>query len=345
MVGTRDSAIIDFTEAAYDLEADRDAWLPALIRAGRPVLDQGLGVFALTCTRPHDPGPLVIDQLHLASGPSDFGSRLARLRREIDMALLWPLSRPGMPKTLSEVTEHHDPAAFRTIMRHFDFAKDGLGISAFDPNGQGVYLIMALSKVTTLSDRARERWQMLAAHFGAGYRLRRALQDELAKPSAETGLPLGAEALIDPKGFRIAEATGEAKARNALVALRCAAEQVDRARGPMRDSDPERALELWRALVRGRWSTVDWFDSDGRRYVLGIPNAPNIVDPRGLSERETQVVSYAALGLTNKMIAYHLGVSKGHVSTLLTSAMRKLGVQTRAQLVKQFKDFGSIDER
>lgn len=175
--------------------------------------------------------------------------------------------------------------------------------------------------------------------------MRRALQDELAKTRAETGLPFGAEALIDPKGFRIAEAAGEAKARDALVALRTAAAQVDRARGPMRDSDPERALELWRALVRGRWSTVDWFDSDGRRYVLGIPNAPNIVDPRGLSERETQVVSYAALGLTNKMIAYHLGVSRGRVSTLLTSAMRKLGVQTRAQLVKQFKDFGSIDER
>lgn len=344
MVGTRDSAIIDFTEAAYDLEAEQDAWLPNLIRAGKPVLDRGLGVFAMTCTRPWEPGPLVIDQLHVTPGSNDFVGRVADLQADIDMELLWPLSRPGIPKTLSEVTEQHNPAAFRAIMRHFDFAKDGLGIAAFDPNGQGIYLIMALSQVTTLSNRARERWQMLAAHFSAGYRLRRALQDESAKLSSPTGLPFGAEALIDPRDFRVTDAEGRAKSRAALTALRDAAERVDHARGPVRDEDPDKALEIWRALVRGRWSTVDWFDSDGRRYVLGIPNAPDIIDPRGLTERENQVVSYAVLGLTNKLIAYHLGISKGRVSTLLTSAMRKLGVQTRSQLIKRMRDFRAIKE-
>ncbi len=340
MVPHRDSAIIDFTEAAYDLEVERDDWLPQLVRAGAPALDHGLGVFALTCRRPSEPGPLVIDQLHIVSGPGDFPARIAKLQSALDMELLWPLSRPGLPKTLSEVTEQRNPAAFRAIMEHFDFAKDGLGLSAVDPNGHGVYLVMALPKVTTLSDKARERWQMLAAHFAAGYRLRRAMDAVEPSSSPNTGLPFGAEAVIDPKSFRIAEATGNAACRPALTALREAAEQVDRARGRMRESDPERALELWRALVRGRWSNVDWFDSDGRRYVLGIPNAPDVLDPRGLTEREMQVVAYAVQGLTNKMISYHLGVSKGRVSTLLTSAMRKLRVHTRAQLVKRFKDFG-----
>jgi len=44
------------------------------------------------------------------------------------------------------------------------------------------------------------------------------------------------------------------------------------------------------------------------------------------------------------MIGYNLGISKGRVSTLLTSAMRKLGVRTRAQLVKKLRDFGDIAE-
>jgi len=110
----------------------------------------------------------------------------------------------------------------------------------------------------------------------------------------------------------------------------------------MRESDPGRALELWKALVRGRWSTVDWFDSDGRRFVLGLPNPPNVSDPRGLTEREEQVVAYALSGQTNKLIAYQLGLSMGRVSTLMSSAMRKLGMQTRAQLIKKFRDFGSI---
>jgi DNA-binding CsgD family transcriptional regulator len=110
----------------------------------------------------------------------------------------------------------------------------------------------------------------------------------------------------------------------------------------MRESDPEKALGLWRALVRGRWSTVDWFDSDGRRYVLGLPNAPNVSDPRGLTEREMQVVALVLCGQTNKLIGYNLGLSTGRVSTLLRSAMRKIGVETRAQLVAKFHDFGTL---
>jgi DNA-binding CsgD family transcriptional regulator len=285
---------------------------------------------------------LVIDRLHVSAAAGDLFDRVTELQTQIDMELLWPLSRPGMPKTLSEVTAAHNPAAFHAIMRHFDLAKDALGISALDPDGRGIYLVVALPKVTTLSERARERWQMLAAHFGAGYRLRRALEQNMPDPTPATELPFGAEVLIDPSDFRIADAKGKAQSRPALTALREAAEQVDRARGRLRQSDPERALELWRALVRGRWTTVDWFDSDGRRYVLGIPNAPDVIDPRGLTERETQVVSYALVGLTNKMIGYNLGVSKGRVSAVLGSAMKKLGVNTRAQLVKRWKDFGSI---
>jgi DNA-binding CsgD family transcriptional regulator len=333
------AALIDFAEAAYNLELEQDEWLPALLKAGAPVLDHGLGVFALTCMRPWQRGPLVVDQLHAISGLDDLADRFIRVERETPADLLWTLSRPTVPQTLSEAAGEN-LAAFQFVMRHFDFAKDGLGMSTFDPSGRGVYLIAPLPKVTTLSARSRERFQMLAAHFGAGYRLRLALAEAGSEPA--TDLPHGAEVLIDPNGFRIVEAVGQAKSRSARAALRDGAVVVDRARGRMRESDPGKALGLWKALVRGRWSTVDWFDSDGRRFVLGLPNPPNVSDPRGLTEREEQVVAYALSGQTNKLIAYQLGLSTGRVSTLMSSAMRKLGMQTRAQLIKKFRDFGSI---
>lgn len=28
---------------------------------------------------------------------------------------------------------------------------------------------------------------------------------------------------------------------------------------------------------------LDWFDSDGRRFVLGIPNAPELEDPAAVT--------------------------------------------------------------
>ncbi len=79
--------------------------------------------------------------------------------------------------------------------------------------------------------------------------------------------------------------------------------------------------------------------------MLGLSNAPTVSAPRGLTEREHQVATYAITGQTNKLIAYQLGLSKGRVSTLMSSAMRKLGVQTRAQLVKKLRDFRTVTDR
>jgi DNA-binding CsgD family transcriptional regulator len=335
------AALIDFAEAAYDLEPKQQDWLPRLLEAGAPVFDHGLGVIALTCLRPREPGPLAIDQIHLASAPADFAERVIHMQIDTPSDLVWSLSRPAMPRTLSEAAGD-DLDGFRRIMRAFDFAKDGVGISAFDPDGRGVYLIAALPKVTTLTPRERARWQMLAAHFGAGYRLRRALGELTGAPS--TNLPHGAEVVIDPKSFRVTQAEGRAKSAASLNALREAATRIDKSRGSMRQRDPELALELWKALVRGRWSAVDWFDSDGRRYVLGIPNAPGVTDPRGLSKRETQVLNYVLRGMSNKLVAYHLGLSSGRVSAVLSSVMRKFKVRTRSELIKKLSDFGPESE-
>ena len=48
----------------------------------------------------------------------------------------------------------------------------------------------------------------------------------------------------------------------------------------------------------------------------------------------------AALGETNKLIAYRLGTSSTRVSTVLCSALRKLGFRTRAQLVYCVRGLG-----
>jgi DNA-binding CsgD family transcriptional regulator len=89
--------------------------------------------------------------------------------------------------------------------------------------------------------------------------------------------------------------------------------------------------------VWGRWSLVDWFDTDGRRFVLAKPNAPHIGDPRGLTEREAQVATYAALGDYGNIIGYRFGLSNSTVSRLLKSAMHKLGVKTQAELVEKMR--------
>lgn len=331
------SALIDFAETAYNLDVAESEWLPRLLEAGLPVFDHGLIVAGAVYTRPPNGGAVLPERCHVVSGPQDFAESYAKAICELPVDVVRCVLRPGVADTVSESSKRY-PGAFANIGRHFNHGKDGLQITAVDPNGLGVLIVAALPKVTKLAGRIRERWQMLAAHVCAGHRLRRAIARSGSNGRGKTPLPHNAEAVVDPKRFEVTDATGPAKNNGVAARLRDAAIKGDQARSRLRKDTPHEALEIWKALIRGRWSMVDWFDSDGRRFILAVPNPPDVVNPRGLTERETQVATYAIFGHSNKFIAYQLGISKPRVSLLLSSAMRKLGARTLPQLVKRMHE-------
>jgi DNA-binding CsgD family transcriptional regulator len=336
------SAAIDLVEAAYDLKIEDSRWLPRLLEVGAPIIDQGLGAAGIRYGRPPEGGPVETLEMHMVSGAADFLERHQRAIATTPPDALREQARPHLAGTMSENTRD-TPEALEHYTSHVDYCKDLLGITAVDPDGLGVAIIAPLAEVTTLSGRSKRRWQMIAAHVSAGHRLRYGLSTQRAASS--TSLPHNAEAVLDPKSFELVGAEGEAKTSSGVSAVRGAAIRVDRARGRLRKGDPDKAFEIWKALVQGRWSMVDWFDTDGRRFVLAVPNPPDVLDPRGLTEREMQVVTYAMFGHSNKMIAYHLGISNPRVSFLLTSSMKKLGVRTHAQLVKKLHDLRAVAPR
>ena len=45
------------------------------------------------------------------------------------------------------------------------------------------------------------------------------------------------------------------------------------------------------ALLEGRWSLVDRFDSDGRRFIVAYRNPPGVLNPRRLTAREREVAA------------------------------------------------------
>ncbi len=336
-------AIIDLTESAYDLAAGEEEWLSSLLRRGLPILDHGLGVAAWEYGRCPRTGDIEHRRTVVASGPSDFIERHDRAIASTPQDLLGYGARSGHVTTGSQDARALGRTdGFDNYLSHVDYCKDVLYFTAVNSRGAGVSIIAPLPHVTTFGEHEAHRWQMLAAHVEAGHRLREATSVAAAEPAPSRTLPHDAEAILDPVDFRLADAMGPARERDAANRLREAAVAVDRARSKFRKSDPERALEGWRALVRGRWSIVDWFDTDGRRYVLAIPNAPEVVDPRGLTEREAQVAEMAASGLSNKLIAYRLGLSTSHISSVVRVIMRKLGVKTRAGLARKMLDFPDL---
>jgi DNA-binding NarL/FixJ family response regulator len=136
--------------------------------------------------------------------------------------------------------------------------------------------------------------------------------------------------VFTPAG-ELVEAPAGSRARDRREALRALVLASERAR--LRRTDPDEALELWRGLCDGTWSVVETFDTDGRRYLVLHENEPDVRGLRALSRREEQVVGFAALGHAENLVGYELGLSDSTVRSHLASAMRKLGVRTRYDLI------------
>lgn len=81
--------------------------------------------------------------------------------------------------------------------------------------------------------------------------------------------------------------------------------------------------------LRGRVSAY----AETRRFSRGTPSAHLRCVDALLTPREREIVERVAMGLSNKSVAYELGVCESTVATHLARAMRKLGVTRREALV------------
>jgi DNA-binding NarL/FixJ family response regulator len=131
-----------------------------------------------------------------------------------------------------------------------------------------------------------------------------------------------------------------AASKSARELLRTAVRKADKARSAGGRLNADEALKAWEALIRGRWSLVDHFDSDQRRFVVAVRNDLRSLDPRGLSLRERQVVEYAGQGRSAKEIGYLLGAPAASVENSLRRAQAKLGLRSRVELTAFFAPHG-----
>jgi DNA-binding CsgD family transcriptional regulator len=227
--------------------------------------------------------------------------------------------------TMSAVAEekglHADFHAMKSVFP--PGAQDALGIESVDATASSVSIVGLLPKAMRTPREPRHLIDRLLAHVLSAIRLRIRLVGAPVLPAAD--------AVLEPGG-KLVHAEGKAKERESREALRAAAIAVDRARGPIRQRDGDEAVEIWTALFEGRWSLIEHFDSDGRRFLLAERNDPKLPPRPLLTERELAVLHYRALGRSIKLIAYELGLSLSTVSGALRSGMKKLRVKSVAEL-------------
>jgi DNA-binding CsgD family transcriptional regulator len=156
--------------------------------------------------------------------------------------------------------------------------------------------------------------------MGAAYRLRR----------AAGASPEGADAVLSPDGK-----IGHLRLDADGPSLEDGFARRQRARAA--HTTAESALDIWQGLHDGRWSLVDYVDTDGKAFVLAVRNEPARDVPSTLTDRQRAVVALAALGYGNKQIGYALGLTGPAIAMLLARARAASGVRTRAELVRAFK--------
>ena len=321
---------ISIVEAAYDCGGSRRAWLDALLARVAPQLDRGLGVSLSTYAPDMPPEEVTFDgqsfrpevvaaaRVMIAAYPEIF-HRVMSTGRPYDTPSRAMGLTPAQARTWSPHVEHMHPLGVH----------DFVGLAARDPSGHALFFSAPSADLRRPTGAEVAVWSRIAAHISAGARLRRALPDA---PSGDVSE--GAEAVLSAAGA-VTHAAAEAQSCGARESLRVAARAIDRARSKARSNEDE-ALDLWQGLVAGRWSLLDRFDTDGRRFLVARRNDPEVTDPRALTLRERQVLAYTAMGHPVKLIAYSLGISVSTVSSGRRSAMRKLGLRTHADVARLF---------
>jgi DNA-binding CsgD family transcriptional regulator len=321
---------ISIVEAAYDLTGDTRAWLARLLEAAAPKLDRGRGAGialfdsqrafidpATAVTRGIEPAVLA-KMIELEASERDAVKSLSGQ----PMQLVTSSQAIGLTPAQ---TRAHPPFADLHALGVYDF----LGAFTMTPTRWWVEFVAPMPDTSRPSRGECAMWSRVLAHVAAGARMR----DAFASATC-ADVMAGAEAIVTPAGA-VQHAEMPAQSADARDSLRDAAKAIDRARSQARANDDE-ALELWQGLVFGRWSLIDRFDSDGRRFLVARRNDPEVPDPRALSLRERQVLAYAAMGHPLKNIAYALGLSGSTVSLLRKRGMRKLGLSTQAELALLF---------
>ena len=246
--------VINLVEAAYNLELGVGDWLQNVVATAKPILDPELGCYATLTEGVSKDGQHLITQVHIDGGPQDLALRYFQAAQAVGADGVARWSEALGARGVTAISEPRDdwPHVVDAITEHVG-CKDGLSISAIDPDGHGAYLSASSPEIIELTPGERECWQMLAVHLSAGYRLRRGLTESTANPGVPaTEMPLNAEALLDPAKFVVSHAAGGAQDGEASKTIREAAVRVDKARGELRKSDPEEALELWHGLSPAR---------------------------------------------------------------------------------------------
>ena len=328
-----ETKLVGFLEATYAIERDDSEWLEHVARAFAELSGPRYNYVALFYDASNVADLKIWNVCRLQEPPPELARTWTIFRSITDPAFVRSTFRSLLVGSARKsAAAYVGPLlAERDRNGHGDFVY----VNSLDPSGIGCVLTQGCREHEFVpSARESAILRRLATHLSAAFRARRKLVATSGSSSRSepppSRLTTGAEAILDASG-RVVHAEGAAAGAGARDRLERASAHIDSAR--RNSSDGARVLNDWHPLTSARWTLVDHFEEGGRRYVVARENQAETQSFIALTDRERQIVVHAALGLTNKQIAYALGISDATVRVLMARAAGRLGVHSRKQLL------------
>jgi DNA-binding CsgD family transcriptional regulator len=321
----RAEPVLRVVERAYDVSVPTTSWLEAIRSSAEGAFENHVAVQAYTFDVSAQ-GAFRVN--HIASEPF-WAEVLERAHTHADPSTIRSIYLGGTVRNVRQILagREDDPGYRECVRAGIKEITLSLGM---DPGGRGCALVFLQKEARRLSRGTRQALERISAHLASARRLR----GNLDSVDSSERLLHGADAVLSSDGT-VLHAERDARDDEARRALREAARRMDRARC-RHGSSPEEALGLWRALVDGRWSLIERFESDGRRIVVARSNPPPARRHRALNQQEQKVVALLALGHSVKLCAYELGRAESRTSEIARSALRKMGLGSRAELLELY---------
>ncbi len=323
------SGLIDAVEACYSLNVPtREAWLRAVLEKLAPLLDEGRGGMAIVFDARGAPRRWRLERPLIIGQPDWVADATLSVFEHMPDPLRVRLYREMGPvgtyaqATRSLLTELPN-ASDRERADRASVANCSI-VNASNPDGRGASFVFITRRDKRMSSSTHPQLARISTHIASGFRL---ASGAMAREPVAVFEPSGKEVHVEG-----------AEPRSLRAALRGAVVRQDRARGRLRHTDEREAVRIWQSLVAGRYSLIDRFESDGRRYVVAHENPPSAPDPRGLTAGERIVAGWVAHGHSDKLIAYELGWPEGTVRATTHQILRKLGLRSRVEIVKYLRN-------
>ncbi len=321
----RNREVLTMLEAAYELSSGGGGWIGALAATLAEAYGSPRTTYGYTATLDRNSRPVFHNAcLPIATDPV---ALLAAAVSELTQEQLQSFYKPGTIR--GGLADGLGPMAALGAVDSVHALHELFGggrlvhVGGCDAGGRTIHVgVFVDGDAPGLESGAQER---LGVHLHAAMRLRHSLGDVAALDAGE--------AVFEADG-RLAHAKGGAITRRDALESAVRAVDASRAKAVRAPSGDPDLLDVWQGLLEGRWSLIDRIDSDGRRYYVALVNPPLGVPARALTANEAQAVAMAVVGEPNYMIAYALGVASSTVANWLHTAIRKLGVANRSELIR-----------